>query len=60
MNSRPWTREEEIIVFNLYCRIPFQKSSKFHPEVVNIAKLIDRTPSAVNMKIGNLAVSILI
>lgn len=53
MNSRPWTREEEIIVFNLYCRIPFQKSSKFHPEVVNIAKLIDRTPSSVNMKIGN-------
>ncbi|MBQ8166681.1 MAG: HNH endonuclease [Lachnospiraceae bacterium] len=48
-----WTREEEIIVFNLYCKIPFQKSSKNHPEVIRIAKLINRTPSAVNMKIGN-------
>lgn len=53
MNKRPWTREEEIIVLNLYCRIPFQKSSKFHPAVVSIAKLIGRTPSSVNMKIGN-------
>lgn len=48
-----WTREEEIIVFNLYCKIPFQRSSKNHPDVIKIAKLIGRTPSAVNMKIGN-------
>lgn len=48
-----WTREQEIIVFNLYCKIPFQHSSKNHPEVIKIAKLIGRTPSAVNLKIGN-------
>lgn len=48
-----WTREQEIIVFNLYCKIPFQRSSKNHPEVIRIANLIGRTPSAVNMKIGN-------
>ncbi len=48
-----WTREEEIIVFDLYCKIPFQKSSKNHPEVMRIANIIGRTPSAVNMKIGN-------
>lgn len=53
MQSRPWTRNEEIVVFNLYCKIPFQKSSKFHPEVIKIANLIKRTPSSVNMKIGN-------
>ena len=53
MGRNLWTREEEIIVFNLYCKIPFQKSSKFHPEVIRIAKLIGRSPSAVNMKIGN-------
>lgn len=53
MNKRLWTREEEIVVFNLYCKIPFNKSSKFHPEVIKIAELIKRTPSAVNMKIGN-------
>lgn len=53
MSQRIWTREEEIIVFNLYCKIPFNKSSKSHPDVIEIAKLINRSPSAVNMKIGN-------
>lgn len=48
-----WTREEEIIVLNLYCKIPFKSSSKNNPEVIKIANLIGRTPSAVNMKIGN-------
>ena len=53
MNKKLWTREEEIIVFNLYCTISFQNSSKNHPEVIKIANLIGRSPSAVNMKIGN-------
>lgn len=53
MSKNLWTREEEIIVFNLYCKIPFQKSSKFHQDVIKIANLIGRSPSAVNMKIGN-------
>ena len=53
MKVRNWTREEEIIVFNLYCKIPFKSSSKNHPDVIEIANLIGRTPSAVNMKIGN-------
>lgn len=48
-----WTREEEIIVLDLYCKIPFKSSSKNNPKVIKIANLIGRTPSAVNMKIGN-------
>ena len=52
-NPRRWTREESLIVFNLYCRIPFNASNKFHPDVRYIAQLVDRTPDAVNMKIGN-------
>lgn len=48
-----WTREEEIIVLDLYCKIPFKSSSKNNSEVIKIANLIGRTPSAVNMKIGN-------
>ena len=53
MSVNHWTRKEEIIVFNLYCKIPFQRSSKNHPDVIKIANLIGRSPSAVNMKIGN-------
>lgn len=51
--NRPWSREETIIVFNLYCKIPFNKVSKNNPEVIKVANLIDRTPSSVGMKIGN-------
>ena len=54
MNERrKWTREEETIVLKLYCEIPFKNSSKFHPKVIEMAKLINRSPSSVNMKIGN-------
>ena len=52
-NPRRWTREESIIVFNLYLRIPFKDSNKSHPDVLHFATLVDRTPDAVNMKIGN-------
>ena len=49
-----WTREETIIAFNVYCKIPFKDSSKNHPMIVKYAKIIGRTPSALNMKVGNL------
>lgn len=49
-----WTREETIIAFNVYCKIPFKDSSKTHPMIVKYAQIIGRTPSALNMKIGNL------
>ena len=51
--SRRWTREESLIVFNLYCRIPFKDSNRSHPDVQHTARLIDRSPDSVNMKIGN-------
>ncbi|MGB5982554.1 MAG: HNH endonuclease [Nonlabens sp.] len=50
---RNWTREETIVAFNVYCKIPFKNSSKTHPTVIKYAKIIGRSPSALNMKIGN-------
>ena len=52
--TNKWTREETIIAFNLYCKIPFKSSSKTHPLVVKYAHIIGRSPSALNMKIGNI------
>ena len=49
-----WTREETIIAFNLYCKIPFNRSSKTHPLVIKYANIIGRSPSALKMKIGNI------
>lgn len=51
---KKWSREETIIAFNLYCKIPFNRSSKTHPLVVEYAKIIGRSSSALNMKIGNI------
>lgn len=49
-----WTREETIIAFNVYCKIPFKCSRKTHPLIIEYANIIKRTPSALNMKIGNI------
>lgn len=49
-----WTREETIVAFNIYCKIPFKSSRKTHPTIIKYAKILGRTPSALNMKIGNI------
>lgn len=54
MARNNWSREETIIAFNVYCKIPFKSSSKKNPTVIKYAKIIGRSPSALNMKIGNL------
>lgn len=48
-----WTREQTIIAFNLYCKIPFQKANSSNPEIQEVARLIGRSVNSVKMKIGN-------
>ena len=50
---KEWTREELLLTFNLYCKIPFSKTKANNPFVIEVARLIGRTPSAVAMKLGN-------
>lgn len=49
----PWTRDELILAFELYCRIPFKQTKASNPEVISLAKLISRTPASVARKLGN-------
>jgi putative restriction endonuclease len=49
-----WTREETIVAINVYCKIPFKSSSKTHPMRIKYAKLLGRSLSALNMKVGNI------
>lgn len=51
---KDWTREETIIAFNLYCKIPFKSCRKTHPLICKYAEILGRSPSALNMKIGNI------
>lgn len=55
MQRKNWTRQELILVFNLYCKIPFSKLNQRNPKVVEMANLIGRTPSSVALKLVNFA-----
>jgi putative restriction endonuclease len=55
MASNKWTREELIIAFNLYCKIPFGKIHIHNPEIIVLSKILGRTPSAVSWKLANFA-----
>ena len=52
---RNWTREETILAFELYCKTPFGKIHADNPKIIELAKLIGRTPAAVSLKMSNLA-----
>jgi putative restriction endonuclease len=49
----PWSRNELILAFELYCRIPFQKTKASNSEVQELAKILGRTPASVARKLGN-------
>ena len=53
MTSRLWTREQLKLAFHLYCQLPFGKLHSRNPEIILLAELIGRTPSAVAMKLVN-------
>lgn len=50
-----WSREETILAFELYCRTPFGKISQGNPEIIELARLLGRTPGSVGLKMHNLA-----
>lgn len=50
-----WTREQMILVLGLYLRLPFGKFHHANPDVIKMANLIGRTPSAVAMRLSNYA-----
>jgi hypothetical protein len=52
---RDWTREELIAAFNLYCQLPFGKLHKTNPQIMQLARLLERTPSSIAMKLVNFA-----
>jgi len=48
-----WTREQTIVALRTYFVVPFNRASNNQVDIVRIAALIGRKPSAVKMKIGN-------
>lgn len=52
---RLWTKEELILAFNLYLKLPYSKIGKSAPEVKHLALLLNRTPSSIAMRLANFA-----
>lgn len=50
-----WSKEELILAFNLYLKLPFGKQHKNTPEIIHLANLLGRTPSSIGMRLGNFA-----
>src|SRR5258708_5691967 len=55
MPRRNWTRDELIVAFNLYCKIPFGRIHIRNPLIIEMARAVGRTPSAVSWKLANFA-----
>jgi putative restriction endonuclease len=50
-----WTRQQTLVALYLYCQIPFGKMHARNPEIIRYAEVISRTPSALAMKLTNIA-----
>ena len=55
MSSERWTKEQLKLAFHLYCQLSFGRLHSRNPEIIELATLIGRTPSAVAMKLVNFA-----
>src|SRR5580704_13459076 len=55
MSKANWTRDELVIAFGLYCKIPFGKIHIRNPQIIELARALGRTPSAVSWKLANFA-----
>lgn len=53
--QRLWTRDELILAINLYCKLPFGRLHRLNPEIIHLAKIINRTPSSLSYKLVNFA-----
>ena len=54
-HGSPWTRDQLLVAFALYCRLPFGRLHRMNPEIIEFANAIGRTPSALAMKLTNIA-----
>jgi len=50
-----WSREELILAFNLYLKLPFGKLHHGNPEIIHLSQIINRTANAVAMRLSNFA-----
>jgi len=50
-----WTKEQSVLALNLYSKIPFGQMHSRNQNVIELASIVGRSPSAVARKLGNFA-----
>ncbi len=55
VKGRVWSRDELLHVLKLYCQTPFGRIHSRNPEIIAAAKILNRTPSSVALKMTNFA-----
>jgi len=55
VSVKNWTREQSLVAFSLYWCLPFGRFHSKNPKIIKYAALIRRTPSALAMKLSNIA-----
>ncbi len=50
-----WSKEELILAFNLYLKIPFGKMHSRNPEIIHLANTIGRTSNSIALRLVNFA-----
>ncbi|MDO8343525.1 MAG: HNH endonuclease signature motif containing protein [Cellvibrio sp.] len=53
--ANDWQEDELLLTLHLYCRTPFGKLHKTNPDIIQLASIIGRSPSAVALKAVNFA-----
>lgn len=53
--ANDWQEDELLLTLHLYCRTPFGKLHKTNPDIIQLANIIGRSPSAVALKAANFA-----
>lgn len=53
--NRRWAREELLLALRLYCQLPFGRLHAHNPDVIQLARAMGRSPSALAMKLVNIA-----
>jgi len=51
MKNNNWSRDELIVAFNLYLKTPFGKIGARNKSIIELASIIGRTPSVVDLKL---------
>lgn len=55
MSRKLWSKEELVLVFNLYLKMPFGKMHARNPDIINMANILGRTPNSIALRLVNFA-----